>query len=290
MSTTQIMRELSEWKPIFFVDAEGRDQCTETMMTDGCGFINLAALVRIARIMESTCPVVVQGRLAGSKGIWLLHPDHSHSDQDEPPMIWIRDSQYKVKLDDPRKWDRSHLIFDLVRLPRLTIPSSLYMQTIVNMSHNGVKDAIFGDLLEAGLSAEIDPLTDWKSPHTGARLAKAIENAGGLMGARLARLAGAEARVYNYIRDEDKYNDLDENDGDGDKALIERQGAGGLPASLYESTRELLQAGFLPISTPIVREKIKHIVKLVIDQYMEQYHITVQRSAEAFIVPGVFHD
>lgn len=57
------------------------------------------------------------------------------------------------------------------------------------MSHNGVKDAVFDDLLEAGLSEEIDLLTDWNSPRTGARLAKAIENAGGLMGARLAWLA-----------------------------------------------------------------------------------------------------
>lgn len=257
-------------------------------MTDGCGFINNAALVLIAVILNSSFPPAVQGRLAGCKGIWLLHPDPSHRVPDEPPMIWIRDSQYKVQLGDPREWDRSHLIFDLVRLRRVTIPSSLYMQTIVNMSYNGVEDAVFDELLEDGLRREIDPLISWSGPHSQAHLAKAVENAGGLMGSRLSRLAGTEARVYNYIRDEDKEVDFDENDDDEERSLIERQGGGSFPVSLYESTRELLQAGFHPVTSSIVREKMKHIVKLVMEQYMDQYHISVPQSAEAFIVPGMF--
>ena len=34
---------LYEQEAITFVDAEIQDQCTETTITDGCGFINLAA-------------------------------------------------------------------------------------------------------------------------------------------------------------------------------------------------------------------------------------------------------
>ena len=204
-------------------------------------------------------------------------------------MIWIRDSQYKIKLGPPVGWDRSHRIFDLVRLQRLTVPSSLYMQTIMNMSYNGVEDKVFSKLLEDGLRREIDPLITWTGQHASARLAKAVENAGGLMGTRLGRLVGSEARVYNYIRDEDKQDDPDLSDDEGEnKKLIERHVLSGFPISLHESTRELLQAGFHPLTSSIVREKMKNIVKVVMDQYMEQYHITVPQSVEAFIVPGMF--
>lgn len=157
------------------------------------------------------------------------------------------------------------------------------MQTIVNMSHNGVKDAVFGDLLEAGPSAEIVPLTDWKGPHTGARLANAIVGAGGLVGAPLARLAGAEARVFNYIRFEDKYGDLeDSNDGDGDRQGVDRKAGCGWPSFIALRIHvRTSPAGFLPISTPIVCEGIKYIVNLVIETRSTYY----RASAEMQVLP-----
>ena len=63
---------LYEQEAITFVDAKGQDQCTETMMTDGCGFINLAALVIIARTLRSVCPVVVPGSFRWCEGNMAL--------------------------------------------------------------------------------------------------------------------------------------------------------------------------------------------------------------------------
>ncbi|THH11616.1 hypothetical protein EW145_g546 [Phellinidium pouzarii] len=268
------------------VYAEGEEHRTETIMTDGCGFINQSALVLIAKAVNAHCQVLVQGRIAGSKGLWQLHPDLQHRSLDEPPKIWIRDSQIKVKLPPTNEWERSQRIFDLVRIQRLTVPSSLYMQTIQNMSHNGVEDKVFEDLLEAGLKKEIGGLITWEGPNARIRLAKAVENAGGIIGSRLSRLAGSEARLYGYVRDEQ------EDDGDGEEdtvsGLIERDVLSGHPTRLYESTRELLQAGFSPLENALLRDNLKQIIKNVIDNCLEQYHIPVSLSAEAFIMPDPF--
>jgi RNA-dependent RNA polymerase len=51
-------------------------------MTDGCGYISGAALTTIMRVMKySSRPTAVQGRIAGAKGMWVLHPDPVHQVQ-----------------------------------------------------------------------------------------------------------------------------------------------------------------------------------------------------------------
>jgi RNA-dependent RNA polymerase len=58
-------------------------------MTDGCGFLNCAALKAIQQEMGwETFPVHVQARIAGAKGLFLLHPEHLNSN--EQPQIWMR--------------------------------------------------------------------------------------------------------------------------------------------------------------------------------------------------------
>ena len=84
----------------------------------------------------------------------------------------IRGSQLRIKLPAKESWDRSLRIFDLVRLPRLTVPSGLNMQTIMCMSYNGVKDKVFVNLMDEGLKKEIDPLTKWEGDKTCTLLAK----------------------------------------------------------------------------------------------------------------------
>jgi hypothetical protein len=54
----------------------------EKIMTDGCGYISGAALTTIMRVMKySSRPTAVQGRIAGAKGMWVLHPDPVHQVQ-----------------------------------------------------------------------------------------------------------------------------------------------------------------------------------------------------------------
>ena len=103
---------------------------TEQILTDGCGFMNWAALAAIARLFQYThFPTAVQGRIAGSKGLWILHP-HDRS-PDAIPMIWIRPSQTKIKHE---RLAPAHLIFELVAPPRVSAPSRLSRHTLMVLS------------------------------------------------------------------------------------------------------------------------------------------------------------
>ncbi|KAL5519334.1 hypothetical protein ACEPAH_1017 [Sanghuangporus vaninii] len=265
-------------------DVYGDDTDKDSIMTDGCGWINLSALKQIAAVTNSTVPVVVQGRIAGAKGLWVLHPSPKHRSDTEPPKIWIRRSQLKIKLPRKEDWERALRIFDLVRLPRLTVPSGLNMQTIMNMSHNGVQDKVFVNLMDEGLKKEIEPLTKWDGDNACLLLARAVEEAGGVMSSRRSRAAGGEARLYNFVRDE-----ADDDDDPGTNVgLVERDPISGCPATLYESAYDMLIAGFNPLQNLVLREKLKYILKEAIKSYMEKFHIPVISSAEAFIAPDPY--
>ena len=232
-------------------------------MTDGCGFISWSALIKIAQTLgQDSFRIAVQGRIAGAKGLWILHPDTVH--QDGPPRIWIRKSQVKVKF--PSQWDRSHLILDIVRFNRLTAPAGVNYQTIMNMSHNGVEDQAFERLMSAALERHIRPLMAWEGPSALLNLAKAVENAGGLMGSRLSRAAGSDARLYGYSRDERDDFEVDEDSND-DKTLIIRDTHSGYPSSLYECVREFLQAGFSPLEHPLLRDKLYYVLTTVVNSW-----------------------
>jgi RNA-dependent RNA polymerase len=72
----------------------------EKIVTDGCGFISGAGLTSIMRVMRYPArPTAVQGRIAGAKGMWVLHPDPGHQVADGQPRIWICDSQNKNKIN-----------------------------------------------------------------------------------------------------------------------------------------------------------------------------------------------
>lgn len=232
---------------------------------------------------------MVHARIAGAKGLWLLHPSPEHQHIDDPPRIWIRKSQTKVKHSNKEGWHRSLRILDLVRFQRLTIPSNLNSQTILNMSSNGVPDDIFKTLMEECFKEEIEPFTKWTGPGVCEDLAKAIERAGKIMGSRQRRRVGADARLFNFALDDDDDNDDDDDDQNSEKVvgeLIERNQTSGQPLSLYEQSRSQLLAGFNPIDCPSLREKLKSIVNLVISRKRDKYHIPIPQSAEAFIVPG----
>ena len=63
----------------------------EKIYTDGCGFMNGVALKTIKDTLGlNQVPCAVQGRIFGSKGVWMLHPDHTDFDSGDCPRIWIR--------------------------------------------------------------------------------------------------------------------------------------------------------------------------------------------------------
>jgi len=258
---------------------EGEKVTTEKILTDGCGFINGAALTLIARRLNlPSRPIAVQGRIAGSKGLWILHPDdRSHQ---EPPRIWIRDSQRKVKLPT---LESAHVIFDVItQSNHIKVPARLNYQLVMNLAENGVDSHVFENLVHDGLSEMFTLYTRWDGPGAMPLLWHAANNLGSVTRTRLQTTAqGLERAIGLSTRFEmDRRNEDDLEPEDEDPSLNSDE------KSLYQTVLELIQAGFRPQSSPILFEKMRYVVQQAMDRYLDKYHLEVRQSAEAFIVPG----
>jgi RNA-dependent RNA polymerase len=244
--------------------------------------MNGAALTLIARHLGLTgCPTAVQGRVAGSKGLWILHPEHRSAT--EPPRIWIRRSQMKVQLPFLGK-DSAHVIFDLVaQSNNITVPSRLNKQLTINLAENGVDAQVFEELLRDGLTDIYDSLTQWDGPGAMPLLWSNVNNLGGVSRTRLQKVARGLARVIGLAKrfDMDREDAEDEDDEDDEEVEAEVR-------TLHQTVLDLVQAGFSPQKSPFLHEKMRTVLELAMKKFLKKYHIEVPQSAEAFIVPGVF--
>ena len=245
--------------------------------------MNRAALVLIARQAnwDGFC-CAVQGRIAGAKGVWILHPEHQ-TNQLEEPKIWIRESQNKISLDlGSPTTSRAHLIFDLVAPAHLTYPARLNMQTIVNLSHNGVPNYVFEKLMEDGIQSDFQRLTSWEGETAMKSLLHTVAQLGGLSGIRLGRELAGLGRVLGYGRP-------GPGEFQGDCNPIQSTGRAkisGEPVALVEKIFEMIAAGFHPLSSRILWEDLEQMIKNHISSYILTFHIPTPESLEAFIIPG----
>ena len=263
---------------------EGEKVPSEKILTDGCGFINGGALTLIARRLNlPSRPTAVQGRVAGSKGLWILHPvDRSAT---EPPRIWIRDSQRKVKLPSLEEGS-AHVIFDVItQSNHIKVPARLNYQTVMNLAENGVSSEIFQCLLHEGLNELFSSLTQWDGPGAMPLLWSTVNSLGSVTRTRLQKIANGLERAiglssrFEMDRKDEEDNDESDDEDSSDTCDDER--------SLYQAVLELIQAGFDPRSSPILYEKMRTVVKQAMDRHLEKFHLDVCQSAEAFIVPGM---
>jgi RNA-dependent RNA polymerase len=144
---------------------------------------------------EFSC--AVQGRLGGSKGVWLLHPDHQLPD-DSPPKVWIRDSQKKITHDissgpnDGRS--RAYFIFDFVAPTRLVFPSRLNNKHCQPLVQRG-PHSVFAEMLEAAVRKDFEDLTTWEGEEAMEFLLSNVSRLGSVSGIRAGRKAGTMARL-----------------------------------------------------------------------------------------------
>ncbi|KZT73373.1 hypothetical protein DAEQUDRAFT_721969 [Daedalea quercina L-15889] len=262
---------------------DGKKAPAEKILTDGCGFMNWAALASIARALKyNRFPTAVQGRIAGSKGVWMLHPrDRS---PDATPKIWIRPSQQKIK---HKTLHAAHRIFELVAPPRVSAPSRLSRHTIMVLSHNCVRDEDIIALMAAGVDAEVRALSSFDDPHL---LRAAVAEVGRILPARLQRLASGSGRVLGLGRgwgqdEEDEEGDLEHG---GPLSVVDRNEHSGDPVKVHERAYEMLAAGFRPLENDILFRSLRDIVGYRIAELIREYHMTVPKSAEAFIVPDPY--
>jgi RNA-dependent RNA polymerase len=254
-----------------------------TTLTDGCGLINGAALTLIARRLRlPSRPTAVQGRVAGAKGLWILHgTDRSPT---EPPRIWIRDSQRKIKLPSMEAGS-AHVIFDLVsQSTRITVPAYLNTQTITNLAENGVDSEVFQELMRAGLTDIFTSLTQWDGPGAMPLLWNIINNMGSVTRTRLQRIAHGLSRAIG-LANRFEMDREDEGDGSEEDPSLDSNDS---DKSLYGAVLALIQAGFDPKSSPILYDKMRSVIKIAVERHLGGYHIEVRQSAQAFIVPGAY--
>ncbi|KAK0209210.1 RNA dependent RNA polymerase-domain-containing protein [Desarmillaria ectypa] len=274
-------------------DGEGKPSADQ-LMTDGCGYINESALRGITILLGlSVMPTAVQGRIAGSKGLWIRHP----SNFDEEHKIWIRPSQKKI---DYERLDYSHRILDIVSVGNPSASSTLSAQSILNLAFNGVPEAVLVELLKEGLERTVDALIEKKGRFSDARLWTAVNQAGGVSSARIQRFAGGLARVLGYTRrqwhvtivyddkrDDDKKVPNDDTEVQLPRICTGRDEYSGAPLALHELALDLIQAGFTPSKSHHLRDKMKHVIDQSIKSAIEGFHTPLPegKSAEAFVIP-----
>ena len=265
--------------------------------------MNGAALMKIGSwIGAGAPPAAVQGRILGSKGVWMLHPTDRVPDAE--PKIWIRQSQMKINLVDPTTFGptslaslhRAHRIFDLLMPSRSTVPARLSRLTIVNLEFNGVPANVMIKLMKDGLKQEVEALTQWNGASAMPLLWNAVNKAAGVSFQRLRRSAAGIQRALGLTRrrGEDDSDDEDtpevhptdsrtSNEAEEDHRANDVDMA---PLSIAESILERVQSGFSPLQDRPLFNDLKALLTQVIKSFVKEYHIVVPESAEAFIVPG----
>ncbi|KAI8980566.1 RNA dependent RNA polymerase-domain-containing protein [Trametes punicea] len=295
----------------------GKKAPAEEIYTDGCGFMNGAALSAIGQRMGYPGrPTAVQGRIAGSKGVWMLHSSPSEQGLQGIPKIWTRESQRKILLDFDNLGP-AHCIFDLVAPPRVIIPSRLSRLTVLNLSHNGVPKDILVELMKETLYEQVQALTQWTRPQDMQLLWATVNRIGHVTASRIQQYALGASRALGLsgrIREDEVPSDEPSDaiqellDAVGDRELDEdeaaallseiesagalpqrlRDQATGEPLTIHGSVMDLLQAGFHPTKLPVLYDKLKKIIMKVIEDVINDFHVSVPLSAEAFIVPDPY--
>lgn len=217
---------------------------------------------------------------------------------DNQLQAWFRPSQTKIKYADNNMLDPAKLTFDVLRFSNMRTPAQLSSEVIMNLAENHVPSDVFVDLLKESIQSVVQSLTSWDGPDAMIKLWINVERAGGVLSGRRARESVGDARVRGYTNkspDEIELEfDDDENDEDSDQKLAVRRSTAwwtdyisGCPSGLEETVMVMLDAGFTPQKSPILREKLHKVVLTKIESRVQKIRLDVDQSCVAFAVPGM---
>lgn len=278
-------------------------------MTDGCGLINLFGLRRLRdQFALNDSPTAVQVRLGPakvepyppiilqiahdhSKGLVILHP-HDAENEETTPHAFIRPSQRKIQYPTDEGLDPTLRIIEVIRFSHMRSPARLNSEVMINLAENGVPHGVLTQLLRDGLDKQIAGLLSWDGPDAMLNLWCNVSRLGGVMAARMAREAPGEARSKGYADRDNEDAESDDEDELEQPHVSERSTAwwadqiSGCPSSLDECVMLLLDSGFTPQNSAVLRAKLKEVVKRTIDNYVVRLKIEVPFSCTAFIIPG----
>ena len=205
-------------------------------------------------------------------------------------------SQRKIEYPSGEELDPAHRVVDILRSSHVRTPCRLSVETIINLSENGVPTSVFLDLLHQGLEELVNPLLEWDGPDAMRNLWCKMSRLGGVMSARRAREEPGLARVKGYsysehgrdeedTEDEDDVFDSDATDEEKSSAWW-RDEISGCPSSLEETIMCMIDSGFTPQNCPTLRCKLERVIKTHVKNFIKAYRISVPMSASAFLIPG----
>ncbi|KAF6762282.1 RNA dependent RNA polymerase-domain-containing protein [Ephemerocybe angulata] len=260
-------------------------------MTDGAGSVNRWLALRLRQLDESKSPTAIQVRIAGCKGLLVQDP----RDYSEEPIVRLTPSQRKINYDTHADSDPAKRSIAILRTSHVKTPCRLSVEVIINLAENGVPKDAFEKILEASLELVIPLFLEWESELALPRIWQALEKFGGVLSARRAREQPGTARARGLSERETDEAEVDDSDGDLVEDLPFEQRStpwspdpySGCPSSLEETVMQLLDAGFTPKDCPVLRDKLKFIVKGYVKRETQGYRVTVPMSATAFIVPDI---
>lgn len=277
-------------------------------MTDGAGRTNRWTLKQLRhRIEWEDKPTAIQTRIYGTKVGFLVFPSEyvPHMKQgllvediknaDDFSHVELTFSQRKIIYPPGRPLDPAWCVIDVLRSSHVRTPCRLSVETIINLSENGVPKTVFLDLLRQGLKELVEPLLEWEGPDAMRNLWCNMRRLGGVMSARRAREEPGLARVKGYSEhsSEDDAWELEDEDGfklvdatEQTSSAWWRDEISGCPSSLEETVMCLIDSGFTPQNCPVLRRKLGKVIKGYINHYIKSYKINVPMSASAFIIPG----
>lgn len=172
--------------------------------------MNQAAFTHLTFSLELAAqPTAVQGRIAGNKGLWIIHPTDNAGLK---PRIWIRKSQHKINHLKP--YERSYRVFDVVSCGNPPNTVSLSSQSVTILSHNGISSRVLKGLMKEGIEREVKPLMAGgeTEPLAPLKIWDAAARAGAITGQRVARYAAGMGRVLGVarrrLRESNEYNEI----------------------------------------------------------------------------------
>ncbi|KAI0789485.1 RNA dependent RNA polymerase-domain-containing protein [Abortiporus biennis] len=254
---------------------------TEQVLTDGCGYMNKAALAAIGKQIgaKDGVPTAVQGRIFGSKGLWTLHPTNTLLSA--PPRIWIRDSQLEVNLVTDytpallSQLDKAHFVFILVAPAHVSTPIQLNKDAIINLAHNGVPKDVIVKLMKDSLEEELAPYV--QALGLTGRLPESDDETG--ESKVLSSISTASSSSSTTQLSSVSAVSVSSIASSSSSTSWER------PETVHDEIMALIQAGFDPLQCRTLYESLRQLITNVMRKFISEYHINVQKSADAFLIP-----
>lgn len=235
------------------------------------------------------------------QGMLLMDELRLKENQSEEHHVSVRPSQTKIRYPVGMPHDPAMLTIDLLRISRLTTPSSISADIIINLAENGVPPIEFVNLFKSFVREIFHGLTTWEGPNAMYNLWVNVERAENVLAARRTREAAGEARARGYTNRSPEDAEPDHNDNDDDNDSSDNSGGNsvpksvswwpdhisGCPSSLAETVMVLLDSGFRPQECPMLRDKLKRLLSTKIESKLQKIRFEVAQSCLAFAVPGM---